>query len=59
MEDLLSGKLKICDFGLSQKMRSAKDTKEFGFGTPLYAAPEVHGPAATTTKIDVFSFAVM
>jgi Protein kinase domain/PH domain len=59
IENLLHGKVKVCDFGLSavQSAVSGEPAKVV-YGSPAYAAPELPQPNHTD-MVDVFSFAVV
>jgi hypothetical protein len=57
-----SGKVKVCDFGLSQVIPEGEEFFNLQpRGTPLYMAPEVLAPGShpLTGKADVYSFAIM
>uniref|UniRef100_A0A7S4JU55 Non-specific protein-tyrosine kinase n=1 Tax=Paramoeba aestuarina TaxID=180227 RepID=A0A7S4JU55_9EUKA len=57
-----AGKVKVCDFGLSQVIPEGEEfVNEQPRGTPLYMAPEVLAPGTypLTGKADVYSFAIM
>mmetsp|Transcript_30223 Transcript_30223/g.84438 ORF Transcript_30223/g.84438 Transcript_30223/m.84438 type:complete len:623 (-) Transcript_30223:30-1898(-) len=57
-----AGKVKVCDFGLSQVIPEGEELFNLQpRGTPLYMAPEVLAPGTypLTGKADVYSFAIM
>eukprot|EP00008_Paramoeba_atlantica_P011813 CAMPEP_0201488572 /NCGR_PEP_ID=MMETSP0151_2-20130828/19093_1 /ASSEMBLY_ACC=CAM_ASM_000257 /TAXON_ID=200890 /ORGANISM="Paramoeba atlantica, Strain 621/1 / CCAP 1560/9" /LENGTH=620 /DNA_ID=CAMNT_0047873893 /DNA_START=84 /DNA_END=1946 /DNA_ORIENTATION=+ len=57
-----SGKVKVCDFGLSQVIPEGEEFFNLQpRGTPLYMAPEVLAPGTypLTGKADIYSFAIM
>lgn len=51
---------KICDFGLSVKLRAAdSQLQNYKAGTPLYMAPEVGKLGLLSKKADIYSFGVV
>jgi len=55
-----SGKVKVCDFGLSEFREDQQiSTNTKPIGTPLYMAPEVMQRGEITEKVDVYSFGIL
>ncbi len=52
------GSVRVCDFGLATG-DSAGQTRVGIVGTPAFMAPEIYFEGEFTTKVDVFSFAIL
>jgi len=59
VEDWETGKVKVCDFGLSKIKKPDELSMTIDmFGSPAYAAPELNN-VNHSTKVDIFSFAII
>ena len=50
---------KICDFGIARFGEDENIGMTKGIGTPIYMAPELVSSTSYTTKVDVYSFAMI
>lgn len=51
--------LKIGDFGLSTRLKNARDKRYTTCGTPNYIAPEILAEAGHSFEVDIWAFGVM